>query len=418
MRLDDVLTELGLTNASAALAAEWEVSQAAVPEGDLWFLAPEFVRGACAELGAPEQVAQAAIRVAERMAASQSLCALIWHLHYRLYQTKTAGWDEVCGWPTLEACLGANAGLFYLILVVSNLPQMKEVHQAHHVPESVIRDTVRDFDFWMDNGGESPGLTPVNVAWLSNHLSGNIYRLGRLQFQFAPCQYDLRVFRHRATRAVLALAGDGMRYNAAGQCQASGDDPDGWTARLTITGEAVTGYPILPVGRAIAREVVLPTAEWETVLTKRDPVLNIHIPGGAPLAHDPCGDSIRQAFDFFPRHFPERPFVALCCGSWILNTWLQVALPPSANLVRFQREFYLFPIHLSGEWALRNVFGEIPADLARAPRDTQLRRAMLDQLSSGQPIPTGGGGCLMFAEDFRWGEQVYRSQQLPFGLSS
>ena len=87
MRLDGVLTELGLTNATAALAPEWELSQAAIPEGDLWFLAPEFVRGACAELGAPEQVAQAAVRVAERMAASESLCALAWHLRYRLYQT-------------------------------------------------------------------------------------------------------------------------------------------------------------------------------------------------------------------------------------------------------------------------------------------------------------------------------------------
>ena len=418
MRLDGVLTELGLTNATAALAPEWELSQAAIPEGDLWFLAPEFVRGACAELGGPEQMAQSAVRVAERMAASESLCALAWHLRYRLYQTKTAGWDDVCGWPTLEACLGGDAGLFYLILVVSNIPQMKEVHQAHRVPETVIRDTLRDFDFWTDNGGESPGLTPVNAAWLSNHLRGDIYRLGRLQFQFAPCQYDLRVFRHRASRAVLALARDGTRYNAAGQRDASREDPDGWTARLTITDEAIVGCPILPVGRALAREVLLPPAEWETVLTKGDPVLNIHIPGGAPLAHDLCGRSLRQAFEFFPRHFPDRPFVAVCCGSWILNTWLETALPPASNLVRFQREFYLFPIPLSPEWLLRNVFGAVPEDLTKAPRDTQLRRALLDRLASGQPIPTGGGGCFMLPEDFGWGEQVYRSQQLPFGLRS
>ena len=418
MRLGDVLAELGLASASPALAPEWDLSQAAMPEGDLCFLAPDFVRSSCAELGAPDHIAQAAARAAELIAASDPLRALIWHLHCRLYQTKTAGWDDICGWPTLEASLGADAGLFYLVLVISNLPTMKQVHRAHGVPETVIRDTMRDFDFWLSTRAESPGLTPVNVAWLSNHLGGDIYRLGRLQFQFAPCQYELRVFRHRTSRAVLALSADGVHYNAGGQRCASGEDQDGWTARLTITDEAIAGYPILPVGEAVAREVILRTDEWQTVLTKGDPVLNIHIPGGAPLAHDLCGDSIRQAFAFFPRHFPERPFVALCCGSWILNTWLQAALPPTANLVRFQREFYLFPISLSGEWMVRQAFGSVPKDMSQAPRDTQLRRALLDRLTSGQPVPTGGGGCFMFAEDFRWGEQVYLSQQLPFGLRS
>jgi hypothetical protein len=60
----------------------------------------------------------------------------------------------------------------------------------------------------------------------------------------------------------------------------------------------------------------------------------------------------------------------------------------------------------------------VPKDLSQAPRDTQLRRAMLDLLTAGQSIPTGGGGCFMFAEDFRWGEQVYLNQHLPFSLSS
>ncbi|MFB3882406.1 MAG: acyltransferase domain-containing protein [Armatimonadota bacterium] len=417
MGLDDVLAELDLADERAALAPEWDLSQAAMPAGELPFLAPSFVRSACADLGAPDRVIGPAVRAAERIARSGPLRALIWHLHYRLYRSATAGWDEICGWPVLKASLGADAGLFYLLLVLSNLPAMRQVHRSHQVPEAIVQDTMRDVDNWLSTREETLGLMPVNVAWLSNHLSGNIYRLGRLQFQFADCQYDIRVLRHRVSRAVLALAGDGVRYNAAGQVPESGGGSDGWTARLSVGDDAITGYPIVPVGKAVASEVTLPADEWETALAKGDPVLNIHIPGGGPLAHDLCGDSIRQALDFFPRHFPERPFAAFCCGSWILNTWLQEALPATANLVRFQREFYLFPIRLSGEWALRHVFDEVPEDLSQAPRDTQLRRAMLDQLASGQPIPTGGGGCFMLPEDFRWGEQVYLNQRLPVNLN-
>jgi len=418
VRLDDVLTEIGLADRRAALAAEWELSQAALSEGDLWFLAPQFVREACVELRAPDHIAEAAAHLASRIAASDPLHRLIWHLHFRLYQSGTAGWDDVCGWPTLEAALGNDAGLFYLVLLISNLPTMKHMHRTHRVPETVIRDTLRDLHNWLRVEPPTPGLSPVNVAWLCNHLRGDIYRLGRLQFQFAPCQYDLRAFRHRASRAVLALAGDGARYNRAGQWDDSGGDPAGWTARLRVADEAAVGCPILPAGKALSREVTLRMDEWDSVLTKGDPVLNIHIPGGAPLDHDACGHSLRLALRFFPRHFPERPFVAFCCGSWILNTWLQQALPPTANLVRFQREFYLFPIHLSSEWVVRTVLGEVPADLSRAPRDTQLRRAILDLLAAGEQIPAGGGGGFLLPEDFRWGEQVYLNQPLPFALDS
>jgi hypothetical protein len=152
------------------------------------------------------------------------------------------------------------------------------------------------------------------------------------------------------------------------------------------------------------------------VLADEDPVLHIHIPGGEPMSHSLCGESIRSAIDFFPRHFPERPFTAFCCSSWILDTGLESLLPPTSNLVRFQREVYLVPTGIRDDSVLRNVFGGMPDDLEKAPRDTALQRAILEVLQSGRSLPTGGGGCFLLPEDFDWGKQVYRRQRLPLDV--
>jgi len=195
----------------------------------------------------------------------------------------------------------------------------------------------------------------------------------------------------------------------------SGDDDAGsWTAALTLTDEGVTGNPIDPRGFARAAAVTLPAGEWEQVLAPGDPVLNIHIPTGGPMDYDRCGESIAMVPEFFGEHFPERQWRAICCGSWLLNSALQELLPETANMVRFQREMYLFPIGMGDESLPRSIFDELPVDPATAPRDNTLRRAYLERLEAGDPPVTGAGGCLIFMEDFDWGAQVYLRQQMPW----
>ncbi len=121
---------------------------------------------------------------------------------------------------------------------------------------------------------------------------------------------------------------------------------------------------------------------------------------------DACGESFRLAADFFPRYFPDRPFKGFCCCSWLLNTQFQDMLPPASNIVRFQGEFYLFPIHSGGRSGFERIFGRDFQDLSEAPRDTTLRRAVLDHLQAGDYLRNGG--ALLFAEDLDWGKQVYR----------
>jgi len=424
MELEHVIRDLGLTEETKTLEAAWEESQWSMPDGDLFFLDPSFAAQACREIHLSDGIGQSAAALCPRIAAMPALRALAWHFHCCLYEASGPPyldntWDTVNSWPTLKEALGGDAGMFYLVVLLSGIQRMRQVHESHSVPPDIVKDTVLDVKLWLEvekQHGAFPGwgLTPHNMAWLLNHFRGILYRIGRLQHQFATFYPKLRVFRHIKSRTVLALSEDGIAYTREGQlARGAGEDSDGhWTARFALTDDAVVGYPLLPEGGALNKEARLSASEWRQVLGPGDPTLNLHIPAGSAMSHEECGESFRRAIEFFPKHFPERPYVAFVCGSWLLNGELQEFLPPTSNMVRFQKELYLFSIGLNRESIFWRVFGGVPEDLSTAPKDTALRRAILDRASSGEPFRPTAGGCFLFPEDLNWGAQVYLRQDL------
>ena len=114
-----------------------------------------------------------------------------------------------------------------------------------------------------------------------------------------------------------------------------------------------------------------------------------------------------RALEFFPRYFPERPFVGFACGSWILNPELDWIFAHDNNMVLWQKELYLFPIPSPQRTGLFFVFGTDNVDPATSPRDTSLRRALLDHVAQGGRLIAEG--MFSLAEDSgEYGTQFYR----------
>ena len=177
----------------------------------------------------------------------------------------------------------------------------------------------------------------------------------------------------------------------------------------------MTGTPVSPRGFALRQEVTLPLDAWRRVLAQGDPVLDVHIPGGGGMTPEACHDTMRQALEFFPRYFPEHPFVGFGCGSWILNPELEDICSPTSNMVLWMRELYLFPIPSGPRSGLFFVFGENDIDPATAPRDTSLRRAIVEHIEKGGRMI--GGGMFFLKEDFpHYGTQFYRANFPPAPL--
>lgn len=210
---------------------------------------------------------------------------------------------------------------------------------------------------------------------------------------------------------MVALSEAGIRYRSDGQVDGAAGvrDDEAWTSALTVTDKNIIGHPFGPRGYALPQQITLSNKDWRQELAPGEPILEIHMAAGSPLAHDECGESLRRSLDFFARHFPDRPSVGFTCYSWLLNAQFEQLLPPSSNLVRFQKDVYLFPIQGGNRATFEAVFGGNLTDISKAPRSTTMQRAFARHIENGGHFRDGG--CFLLpAEVPLWGRQSYRTQ--------
>ncbi|MGH3914201.1 MAG: acyltransferase domain-containing protein [Pseudonocardiaceae bacterium] len=125
-------------------------------------------------------------------------------------------------------------------------------------------------------------------------------------------------------------------------------------------------------------------------------VLGLHIPEAGPLMPELVDESLAQAKAFFTRHFPERPVRIATLRSWLLDPYLLDTLPPESNIVRFGRRFTPYGEATDGQKdAVYFIFHtRSMQNLDRLPRDTTLRRLVLNRMADGG-IPQNASGYLI-----------------------
>jgi hypothetical protein len=417
MTIEEALRCIGEPEKVETLRPHWDESSALLSDEIPLFLLPAAVarhREWCGfGLEADEPLREAAAQIA----ASPALRLLAWHC-YRLLFVHTE-YADIERWPSLETALCDLRGVFYLLVALAMVPRVITRHRELGIPEEVSRETclqVRCFSENYRRGTQGRlGIFLQQLYWLRHYPAGRLFRLGRFEYRIMPYSGSIEVYRHRDTGEVLALAPNGMHFNTEGYAVRAANgivqEPD-WTATRVDTEETVGGYPFSPCGMAVRREVHLPRATWELVLSNGDDTLDMHIPAGGGMMPEHCADSMRRAVAFFREHFPECHFAAITCSSWIFNTQLDGILPPEANLVAFQRELYLFTVPSSPTSGLWFLFLQTPFDPATAPRDTALQRAVLDFLAAGHTW-RGGAMFLLVEHLDRFGTQYYRSNWPP-----
>ena len=419
MRLEDALRDLEIGDALDLFAPHWEESAASMPPSGPSFLEPDEFTASREFLDLPEEADELLLTAARCVRETPALLHLAWHCYRLLFEHHSYPGGRIAQWPSLDKHLPGMSGAFYLLIALGVVPLTRSVHRARGIPESIARHSLMDFheqtDLYRHKHGGAWGVLLKILYWLRNHTTGVLFGLGRLEYMVKPFRGRLQAFRHRETGEVLALAEDGVWFDDQGHAATGNAASEGWTSRLAVDDETVTGSPVSPFGVAVRQEVVLPRAAWRRVLAPGDPVLEVHIAAGGGMTPERCKESMRQALDFFPRYFPERPFVGFTCTSWILNPDLAEFYRPSSNMVLWQRELYLFPWSSHGKAGLFSLFGEDEIDLATAPRDTSLRRAVLDHLAAGRPLRNGG--MFLLKEDFQhFGSQHYRQHWPPQAL--
>lgn len=418
MQLVDVLSAMRIPQAAELFRPCWDESMAALPESTPEFLTEARLRQSFALSGLSPEALELLLLAAERIRADAHALPLAWHCVRLAWDEADYPREQIDQWPELDDALGDDAGLFYLLVLLDAIPRVQALHGSLGVPREVTEADLLFVGYLARHYPELHpgrfGVLPRLVGWGRFHTQGMIFTLGRFEYMVRPFRGKLVAFRDRQG-AVVALAGQGLVCGADGMCVAEpdgGPPSGGWTCELEMDADGATGYPVSPLGRVLPEKRRLSARRWQPVLREGDPVLETHIPPGGRMSPEAVRDSYERALAFFPRYFPDRPFRAIACTSWILNPELETILWTDNNCARWQRESYLFPVVSGFRSGLFHVFSRENVDPASAPRKTRLHRAVAEHLEAGGRFIVGG--MFFLPEDLAdFGSQPYR-RRFPF----
>ncbi|MDE6471136.1 MAG: acyltransferase domain-containing protein [Eubacterium sp.] len=93
-------------------------------------------------------------------------------------------------------CLRYKNDLVRLAVMLECTEKMRNTYKTLGIDDRIFLDTVDDIRIWCENNGNK-GLK--NYNWIKNHISCELFKIGRLQYQLCTCKsrmlkYDLLPF--------------------------------------------------------------------------------------------------------------------------------------------------------------------------------------------------------------------------------
>ncbi|MCF6177615.1 MAG: acyltransferase domain-containing protein [Victivallaceae bacterium] len=408
MKLSEVLKTIKIDKSyHNVLEPNWEISVDTVPVKPPAFLTENGIKATVENCQIDQVTAILLQEIAVVVLANPALTLFAWHFYKSLceYPEGSMNFEK---WPMLNNALGNNAGAFYLLSALGAVPIIQKKYRQLNIPEGIIKNTLLQFKAFNESykiGYGDPGMEPARANWLRHYIECRLFRLGRMEYKFRETPDFIEVYQHKVDRSIVGLVGTKLNFDADGYVTRNSTEVVWTSAPVAATSTTIIGTQVSPSGFSLNLKKTLKRDEWSCVLREGDTVIDMHIPSGGGLSLKECGDSMRQAVDFFATHFPKVKTTAIYCASWIFNTQLKTIVPDS-NLVEFMNELFLFPIDSEPDVGFYFVFCRKYGELKNPPKATRLQRGMLDILESGGRLRAGG--MLFFKSDLnQFGSQIY-----------
>jgi hypothetical protein len=377
---------------------------AAFPKNGIEFLTDGYIRAADRLLKLKPDIFEVFLNTLSVIRESPVLYRMAWLWHYILFISNAVLMEEdIEQWMGPRNLMGELSDMLHAVVIVSGLTNLQRIYRERNIPDYILQDTLSDVQITMEEYYTRYGCYGTGtyrMGWLLYHFAGRLFRLGRLQFIHKKYDSYPRMYRHRNTGKVLMLAGPGVTFRSDGQVNGTNsvfDSQNSWISEFTDEGRFIIGTPVYASGCTSRKHVILSNEEWKQVLCKGDGILDVHIARGNHMEYSQCIESYNRALHFFHTCFPEKEIKGFTCSSWILDPQLQKLLPESSNIVRFQRDYYIYPILSDEESVFEYVFSCKPDDLSELPAQSSLQRAVKEfLLNDGHLNPAEG---IILAED-------------------
>jgi len=219
-------------------------------------------------------------------------------------------------------------GAFVYTLAIEDT---EKLYKEKNISRDILIDTINDLAVWINRHHTWTGEWGFSqYGWIIHHIRGNLFKLGRLQFEMAKVKF------HE------------------------------WDS---------------------------PPEDLKVKLKDGDSLLSVHIQEGGKLEESACLESFERAKEFFPKYLNFN-FKAFGCFTWLFDPSFENLLPPDSNIIKFQRLFpFLWTYSREDYGGLRYVFVNITKDnIKDAPTDTYFRKKLVEHILSGGKMCSGGSG--------------------------
>ena len=393
MNFEQIKLQLNLDDSFDVFTERFSLSQEGFEGVKPEFLNPVAIEESCRTLKMSQEIIDAVVSAAGDIPDNTAVWALARHCHWLLFKQKDM--PDTKPWPMLPGFEGKPwAEMFYAFVFLSGVDYIYELNDSRGIEGDITYHTLCDLEVWIREHHNRFGRFGLSEqGWLKKHFKGQVYSLGRLQFELGQFEFDFHLFEN-SKMDVIILAGDQMEFRDDGQFNGTNDiySDTPWRSEYSCNGVTVAGNQIDERGNAAQQKVTLELQEWTQVLQKGDNICKVHIPASGPLKPELCEHSLSQANEFFRVHFADFTPKVFTCDSWLLDAQLADYLKSDSNIIKFQSLFHLYPLANSNDHQImERVFGKRPEDLAQAPQNNSLQKAVIQHIQNGKYWHLSGG---------------------------
>lgn len=287
---------------------------------------------------------------------------------------------------------GVAYDFLHLFAAIPTMPDSVKYMRDRRIPEDIIRATMREYDFCLEKCKERLGREAFDkgrLGWMRLVIGNQLLRIGRFKYEL-PSRKIKGISVYKNKSGELAVFADGMKVHRSGGILGSAgleDETGSYTAEVFADDQKVRGHLIVD-GCVQDETTELSLCEWDRCLGNEDSVVAVHIPKGGCFDRDTIEDSYQYAKKIFEECYPEKPFKAFYCCSWLMSRSLPDILKPTSNILAFQKKYTIFPCQSRGKSILSFVFpgkGEVD-DFDALAEETSLQKAVKKIYQSGRCI--------------------------------
>ena len=293
---------------------------------------------------------------------------------------------------------GPGFDFLHLFPAIPTMPESVEFLRKRNAPEDVVVDTLQEYDASVAAAVRNTGTASFScgrLSWLCNVVWNRLIHIDRFKYDLPDTFIEnARVYQNKSGEMVV-MAHD-VQVHRKGRFLGSvgHTDPEGsFYAQVQETDDAYIGYRVVE-GIVETTRTTLPKAQWALCLCETDKVLRIHIPKEGSFDKKTIMDSYVRAREVFAKCFPDHPYKAFFCSSWLMSQDLQKILKPTSNILGFQEPFTPLPFKSTGTLVFSFAFGIgniIPTDIDALPENTSLQRDVKQWHRDGGYIHEGAG---------------------------